>query len=72
MGRGLGGRPQLKWTMDRDPFHALIALAHVRGVLLSFEREFIRQGREQGLSWDQLGFALDVTGESVRKRYVEP
>lgn len=62
---------RVRWYVDRDPFQALIALSRLRQTLSGVEHELVHGCREAALSWDDIGFALGVTGEAVRKRYVD-
>jgi hypothetical protein len=68
---GPGGRLQLRWTVDPYPYHALCALPYVRNALLGVEQQLVREARAAGISWDELGFALDQSGEAVRRRWAD-
>jgi hypothetical protein len=60
---------QVRLTFDDgDSFHGLMGLAHAREVLDGFEAVMVEGARRQGLSWDDIGFALGVSGEAARKR----
>jgi hypothetical protein len=69
LARGRGGRPQLRWTVDPDPFLALMALQRFRSSMVDvFELELVTAARDRGVPWSDIGFALNVSGEAVRKR----
>lgn len=63
------GRARLRWVIDRDPYSALVALPRVRSVLDGLEDVLVDELRADAFSWDDIGFALDVTGEAARKRH---
>lgn len=69
LGTGRADRMQVTWSMDHDPFLALMGLGRLREYLSAFEVELVAKCRYQsGLSWDEIGWAVGVSGEALRKR----
>lgn len=65
-------RLRVKWLVDRDPFHALMALTRLRKLHLSaVEQTLVTEARDAGVSWEDIGFALGVSGEAARKRLAQ-
>lgn len=61
---------RLRWYVDRDPYSALTALDVLRRkVLEPLEAALVAQARQEGQSWDDIGFALSITGEGARKKH---
>lgn len=61
----------VEWSVGWEPYSALIALAHLRDVTLStIERDLVATLRNAGVSWDSIGFALGISGEAARRRFV--
>jgi hypothetical protein len=47
-----------------------MALNHLRrGILVGLEEELVVTLRAQGLPWDEIGWALGVSRDAVRKRH---
>jgi hypothetical protein len=64
---------RVTWNVDRDPFIALMSLDRMRRVVLDgLEVELVLQLRMAGESWEDIGVALDVSGEAIRKRLGGP
>ena len=60
---------RVQWDVDRDSFVALLALHRLRdGLLAQLEQELVAGLRLQGVSWEEIGWALGVSGEAARKR----
>jgi hypothetical protein len=66
-----GGRfsSTLRWRIDQDQFYALMALASVRELLAALEMQLVDGLRSEAVAWDDIGFALNVTGEAARKKH---
>lgn len=64
-----GGQARLAWVVDQDPFVALLALGRARSMLDGVQLVLVEELRELGVSWADIGWALEQTGEAVRKRY---
>lgn len=69
-GRG-AARQRITWTTDSDPFVTLMGLTRARGVLREFEHSYVVQARLAGVAWDEIGWALEITGSAARKRWPE-
>lgn len=67
--QGRGQRARLRWLIDEEPMLALMGLHALRRMLDGVERELVLAGRSDGLSWEDLGWALERTGEAVRRRH---
>ena len=67
---GHGERARLRWLLDPDPMVVLLSLGAMRKVLHEVEGQYVRACRQDGASWEELGWALGVTGEAVRRRHV--
>jgi hypothetical protein len=68
--RGHSGRARLRWVMDRDSYLALVALQALRSrVLDGLEMALVDECRADGVSWEDIGFALEVTGERARQKH---
>lgn len=67
--RQASGREVVRWWLDRDPYLALLALPYVRQLLDEVERSLVISLREQGFSWEELGWSLNITGEAARRRH---
>lgn len=64
------GRARLRWVVDAEPFYALMGLqALQQKVLGPLEVALVADCRADGLSWDDVGFALGITGEGARKKH---
>lgn len=63
------GRLKVQWHPGRDETVGLISLERLRGFLDAVEAELVLSLREQGLSWDELGWCLGQSGEAVRRRH---
>lgn len=68
--QGHGERVRLRWVLDPDPFVVLLSLGTVRQLLDQVEAEAVSGSRQDGASWEELGWALGLTGEAVRRRHV--
>lgn len=66
---GQAWRGQFRWSIDRDSYLALMALERARQALDGLEMQLVEEVRTDGASWDDVGFALGLTGEAVRKKY---
>lgn len=67
---GSRGRGRASIVLDGDPFTALMGLQRFRETTLArLELLLVVELRASGVSWDDVGFALDVTGERARQRY---
>lgn len=67
-----GGRDRLRvvWQVDAQPFLALMALDRLRkGTLHALEESLVSECRIDGLSWDDIGFFLGISGTAARKRW---
>lgn len=63
---------RLTWDIDREHFVALMGLHQLRGqVLESLERQLVIQLRAAAMPWDEIGWALGVSRDAVRKRHPE-
>jgi hypothetical protein len=61
---------RLTWNQDRETFTALMALNHLRrAVLAGLEGELVVTMRSQGIAWDEIGWALGISRDAVRKRH---
>jgi hypothetical protein len=68
--QGHGSRMRLRWLLDNDPYVVLMSLPYLRGLLDAVEREYVLALRvEADTSWEDLGFALGITGEAARRRH---
>jgi hypothetical protein len=68
--RGHSGRARLRWIMDRDSYLALVSLQALRTrVLDGLEIALVEECRADGASWEDIGFALDVSGERARQKH---
>lgn len=59
---------QVRWTVPAEPQERLLAIGRLRQTLARIELVAVADAREDGLSWDDIGWALEVSGEAVRKR----
>jgi hypothetical protein len=48
---------------------AVRQVQHLRAALAGQELYVVRMGRERGTSWDRIGAAVGVPGETLRRRY---
>ena len=60
---------RLTWDQDRESFTALMALNHLRRLLVELEDELVVTLRIQGLPWDEIGWALGISRDAARKRH---
>jgi len=61
---------RLTWDIDRERFVALMGLHQLRDeVLASLERQLVVQLRGAGIAWDEIGWALGISRDAVRKRH---
>jgi len=61
---------RLTWDIDREHFVALMALHQLRGqVLERLESELVTELRAAAIAWDEIGWALGVSRDAVRKRH---
>jgi len=61
---------RLVWDQARDPFAGLLALDYLRrGILQELESELVVTLRAEGLAWDEIGWALGISRDAVRKRH---
>ena len=63
------GRHRVRWQMDQDPTITLLGLSRLRGLLEVVEREYVLGLRQDGDSWDDIGWTLGITGEACRRRH---
>jgi hypothetical protein len=68
VGTGRGGRTKLEWTIEHDPFLGLMGLHQLRSYVDGLEVEMAANLRSLGVSWVDIGWTLQVSGEAVRKR----
>lgn len=62
-------RGRLRWSVDREPVYALVALGRVRGLLDFLEVGLVDELRADDVSWEDIGGLLGVSGEAARKRH---
>jgi hypothetical protein len=63
-----GGR--LTWDIDREQFVALMGLHQLRGhVLAGMEHDLVIGLRAAAIPWDEIGWALGISRDAVRKRH---
>ena len=61
---------RLVWDQDRDPLVGLLSLDYLRRTMLAqLESELVVTLRAEGLAWDEIGWALGVSRDAVRKRH---
>jgi hypothetical protein len=61
---------RLTWDIDREQFVALMALQHLRGhVLAGMEHDLVIGLRAAAIPWDEIGWALGISRDAVRKRH---
>jgi len=61
---------RLTWDVDRDTFVALMALHQLRGsVLARMESDIVIGLRGGDVAWDEIGWALGITGQAAKKRH---
>jgi hypothetical protein len=64
------GRMRLTLTLTRDAFASLMALRRLELLVeQSLLPEIVTLARAQGLTWAEIGFAIDVTRQAAHKRY---
>lgn len=59
------------WT-NPDWREVFAATQHAKEAIEHLEREAVRLARLDGLSWEEIGDELDITGQGARKRYARP
>jgi hypothetical protein len=63
-------RWRVRWLVERDPLSGLVALDRLRRVqLVALETVMVEQAREDGVSWKEIGWALQITGEAARRKF---
>lgn len=67
--RGGGDRLQVIWRLNPDPVLSLMAVPHVLQLVAELEREWVLVQREAGDSWDDIGWCLGISGETLRRRH---
>jgi len=60
---------KLTWNQDHDSFGALMGLHQLRRLLVQVEDELVVTMRSQGIAWDEIGWALGISRDAVRKRH---
>jgi hypothetical protein len=60
---------KLTWDQDLESFSALMGLHQLRRLLVELEDELVVTARAQGIAWDEIGWALGISREGVRKRH---
>lgn len=61
---------RLTWEIDREQFVALMGLHQLRGqVLARIEGDLVIGLRAAGIPWDEIGWALGISRDAVRKRH---
>lgn len=61
---------RLVWDQDRDPLVGLLSLDYLRRRMLAqLESELVVTLRSEGLAWDEIGWALGISRDAVRKRH---
>jgi len=71
VGRGRAERLRLTWDVDPLADMALVALPYLRAAVDMIEQEQVLICRADGLSWDDIGFALGISDVAARKRHGE-
>ena len=61
---------RLVWDQPREAFEGLLSLDYLRrGVMQQLESELVVTLRAEGLAWDEIGWALGISRDAVRKRH---
>jgi hypothetical protein len=61
---------RLTWDVDQDSFVALMALHQLGDVVLArMESDIVTVLRGEGVAWDEIGWALGITGQAAKKRH---
>lgn len=61
---------RLTWDIDREQIVALMGLHQLRGqVLARIESELVIGLRADGMPWEEIGWALGISRDAVRKRH---
>lgn len=64
---------RVQWDVPADNFVALMGLDRLRRLVVDgMEVELVTAMRLDGESWEDIGWALGVSGEAVRKRLSRP
>lgn len=68
---GSGRETKLRLVGDREgaPLDGLCQSAHVAGALDKLQRSLVRQARDAGRSWTEIGEALGVSRQSAWQRF---
>lgn len=66
-----GGRERWRWSLDEQPeaFIGLMALHRFRQHLEEVERGYVLAARVEGIAWEEIGWALGVSRDTIRKRW---
>ena len=62
-------RLRLRWDIAYETDLALMAIPRVLELVRELEAELVLLHREMGDSWDDIGFYLELPGETVRRRH---
>jgi hypothetical protein len=60
-----------QWTQGPGPLEALAANRQVVDFLLGWRWQAMREAREQGHGWGEIGTALQVDGDQAKRGYLE-
>lgn len=59
---------EVRWTLPDDANDRLMGVGRVRRMIEALELAAVLDARQDGLSWDDIGWCLEVSGEAARKR----
>lgn len=62
-------RLRLRWDIAVETDLALMGIPRVLELVRELESELVLMHREMGDSWDDIGFYLELPGETVRRRH---
>lgn len=68
-GGAIESRLRLRWDIAYETDLALMAIPRVLELVRELEAELVLLHREMGDSWDDIGFLLELPGETVRRRH---